>query len=112
MSKIEITKEQAILMLNIINYFEGQQDCLDKNEEVLKRYLENEIQPKPTLSQAIGIDWVVGCIFKTTGYFSDGDGGAGEYIVQLAGTSVIDGTSVVELDNGCQACLMYDHTKD
>jgi len=40
---ITITKEQAVLMLNIINYFEGQQDCLDKNEEVLKAYLEGVI---------------------------------------------------------------------
>ncbi len=40
---ITITKEQAVLMLNIINYFEGQQDCLDKNEEVLKAHLEGVI---------------------------------------------------------------------
>ena len=40
---ITITKEQAVLMLNIINHFEGQQDCLDKNEEVLKAYLEGVI---------------------------------------------------------------------
>lgn len=112
MSKIDITEDQAALMINIINYFEGQQDCLNENEEELRCYLENEMLSKLTMSQAIKMDYHVKCEFKTSGYFCEGDGGAGHYSVELAGASVIDGVSVFELDNGNQAHLLRRLNKD
>jgi hypothetical protein len=112
MSVIEITKEQAALMVNIINFLEGQQDCLDENEEELRRYLEIEMLSRLTMSQAIKMDYHVKCEFKTSGYFCEGDGGAGHYTVEVAGTSVIDGISVFELDNGNQAHLLHKFKRD